>query len=363
MEWVIVGELNGAAQDSGSITQRLWRKVARRFGAAPQTPEEIALLTLRLRERSVVRSQAYPGHHKLFETFAPRMINCPEGHTASYLGQLWPAKFGLPVRPGEYETPMPAISEEYFEFLDVFESVLDADDTYTVMEWGAGFGRWTGLAIGAARLRGVKTIKAALCEAEPVHASWIREYMASLQMSPSDYRLFEVAMSGSAGEVMFMIDQPQGANPTDWYGQAIGGFDPSAFQPNGETYHGYPVVAEERGWKGIYVPLVPASKILEDYDFVDLIDMDIQGAEADAVEECIELLNSRVRRMHIGTHSREIEVRLRDVLLANGWILIRDLQCLGSSSTPFGEVECGDGVQSWFNPRFPPKNWMRGLPV
>lgn len=353
----------GQGNSSGSIAQRVWRKLTGRSAAVPTSPEDIALLARRLRERATVPSGTIPGHHKVFETFGPQKIDCPEGHTASYLGHLWPVKFGLAATPGQYRSPIPSVNEEYFEFVDVFESVIDADDTYTVMEWGAGFGRWTGLAIGAARLRGIKTIRAALCEAEPVHASWIREYMASLRVPEADYKLFEVAMAGSSGEVLFITGQPQGSNPTDWYGQAIGGFDPSAFHPNGETYHGYPVVEEERGWQGIHVPLVPASEILQDYDFIDLIDMDIQGAEADAVEECVELLNTRVRRMHIGTHSREIEVRLRKVLLDNGWILIRDLQCLGSTDTPFGAVECGDGVQSWFNPRFPPKNWRKQLPT
>ena len=91
-----------------------------------------------------------------------------------------------------------------------------------------------------------------------------------------------------------------------------------------------------------------------EYPYVDLVDMDLQGAEADVVDECLDLLNTRVRRLHIGTHSPEIEQRLRKTLDGAGWILIRDLPMHTETGTRWGPVHCIDGVQSWFNPAFPP---------
>jgi hypothetical protein len=59
-----------------------------------------------------------------------------------------------------------------------------------------------------------------------------------------------------------------------------------------------------------------------------------------------------VKRVHVGTHSREIEDGLRRLFRALGWQSLADYACLSSATTPFGMVSFRDGVQSWLNPRF-----------
>ena len=85
---------------------------------------------------------------------------------------------------------------------------------------------------------------------------------------------------------------------------------------------------------------------------VDLIDMDIQGAEAEVVESSLDLLDRRVKRVHIGTHGDEIEARLRAAFARMEWRCLYDFPHGSDTATPFGVVSFGDGVQSWINPRY-----------
>jgi FkbM family methyltransferase len=109
-------------------------------------------------------------------------------------------------------------------------------------------------------------------------------------------------------------------SPDEFYGQALThDYDVvSQSVPDG-SYKGYPVVRHESGWRSIRVPAVRLARLLQDQDLVDLIDMDIEGQELPVIRCTIADLNSKVKRLHVGTHSNEIESGLRQLLSAYGW--------------------------------------------
>ena len=112
--------------------------------------------------------------------------------------------------------------------------------------------------------------------------------------------------------------------------------------------HGYGCI------EGVTVQIVPATRlddIIGSVDRVDLIDMDIQGAEADIIEASFPTLRAKVRRLHIGTHSTEVENRIRSILGANGWRCRWDFSCNSTVRTPYGKMRFQDGVQAWSNPK------------
>ena len=87
---------------------------------------------------------------------------------------------------------------------------------------------------------------------------------------------------------------------------------------------------------------------------IDLVDLDVQGAEADVLENATRDLE-RVRRVHIGTHviGDRVEERLRVLFRRLGW----DCQTDYPANTTVPETWWGgqnvwfeDGVQSWTNP-------------
>jgi hypothetical protein len=100
------------------------------------------------------------------------------------------------------------------------------------------------------------------------------------------------------------------------------------------------------------VPVVNPDTVLAPLDEVDLIDMDIQGAELDVCRAGAAALDTKVRRVHIGTHRPWIDLGLRELFASLGWRNVWDFPCKRRQSTPFGEIDFEDGVQGWVNPRF-----------
>ena len=125
--------------------------------------------------------------------------------------------------------------------------------------------------------------------------------------------------------------------PSEWYGQRLTkDYDlASQSKPDG-SYKGHPVLRHESGWRSIFVPGIPLADLLKGRNVVDLIDMDIEGQELNVIRSAISSLNTKVKRLHIGTHATEIEAGLRQLLAANGWRCQADYPLFSTSQTPFG---------------------------
>ena len=296
-------------------------------------------------------------HHWIFGEFAAFSGTVPAGHFADFIGTL--TRNGINGSPGletdcDVSSKIPDLDEEYFEWIDVLESVYFATQTYRVAEFGAGFGRWAARAFVAARRKGMRDIKAVLVDAEPQHAVWAAEHMLLNGASRSEFALYEAALSGKREKIMFAVDAPPGHVPEGvrWYGQtALSGNLVDATNSPTREYFGKPVFGLPGQWGAIKVDCLLPSDVLEGSEIYDLVDMDIQGAEADVVECELQYLNRHVRRLHIGTHSHIVEERIRKTLSDSDWLCLRDFPCDTKAPTPFGVVDFQDGVQTWINPR------------
>ncbi len=69
--------------------------------------------------------------------------------------------------------------------------------------------------------------------------------------------------------------------------------------------------------------------------------------EAGAVE-----LDAKVKRVHIGTHGEDVEVRCRRLFTRLGWEKRNDFMAGADVETVYGRIGFQDGVQTWINPRF-----------
>jgi hypothetical protein len=82
--------------------------------------------------------------------------------------------------------------------------------------------------------------------------------------------------------------------------------------------------------------------------------IDIQGVEADVLTSAIGLLNTNVRRVFVGTHSRLIEGQLITLFAANGWALVRERPTKFHYHADRPDVvgwTTRDGGQYWVNTR------------
>jgi FkbM family methyltransferase len=256
-------------------------------------------------------------HHEVFSRFVAACRSVP-----NWIGVTTRRDFFLEELAFVTVTP-PAPDTEYLEWIDVLEAVLGARDRFTMLELGAGYGRWIVNAGVALRLTGGPPHRLVAVEAEPTHFRWLQEHCRDNDV---DAELIEAAVASEGGEVDFAVGRPDA-----WYGQAIadGTWSPERVKS---------------------VRSVTLTDLLEPHECVDLIHCDLQAAEADIFEEAARAVNSKVVRVHIGTHHAAVEARLRTLFEASGWRPVNDYPSGARSETPWGSMTFQDGVQTWTNP-------------
>jgi FkbM family methyltransferase len=227
--------------------------------------------------------------------------------------------------------PLP---HEAFEWMALLDAIAEATTYFTMLELGAGFGRWTVRAVAAIRrYRPDVMYRLVGVEAEPTHFEWLTMHTADNRVKPGSAagtcELINAAISGNAGEDQFYF-----GDPAAWYGQAL-------------------VRPENRGASALVrqVETVTLSSLVEPLDSVDLIDMDVQGAELEVLREAAPLFG-RVRRIYVETHSTAIDEALASVFeYAEGdWSLIVSAPLGARRRTPLGEaLFTAGGAQLWAN--------------
>lgn len=239
----------------------------------------------------------------------------------------------------------PPLDEEYFEWVDLLHAVRSAEGTFCMVELGAGWGRWMVNGAFAAKSLGLD-FRVVGVEAEPTHFKWLKQHLKDNGIPASKRSLYQAAVATEAGTVPFHVGEP-----IEWYGQAIADVEPVPVDGIRERVRTRFSRQSDQERRIAVVKAITLEEVLAPLSRVDLVDADIQGAEADVVEGSRQILDEKVKRVHLGTHSAEIEDRLRKTFDALGWEKVHDYRCLSTNETPWGPVEFGDGVQSWINPR------------
>ena len=301
-------------------------------------------------------------HHEVISHFKPFSGVIPPFREVDFLGTTirheFVAGFG-PGCPGPrlVENRRPEIDNEYFEWVSLLKAVVAATGSFTMIELGAGFGRWSVRAARAVQQYSPNMPYHLIAvEAEPVTFGWMRVHFKDNEIDPDAHRLINAAVSDEWGRVHFYIGGPPGPDidysPNAWYGQALTKeYDVSGKSKGDGEYYGYQVLRHKSGWRSIRVMSVSLRSILRKLERVDLIDIDIEGAELATVGGVVDQLDAKAKRLYIGTHEREIEIGLRQLLSSHGWQCEADYPLFTTSETPWGPISFQDGVQSWVNPR------------
>ena len=118
-------------------------------------------------------------NHPVFEEFSPYSGPVPEGCQIDFIGAITRCEFVEISRPfpSEVQLAYPSVDEEYFEWIDILESVSLARDRYTMLELGAGYGRWAVRAATALRRRGIQQCHLVAVEPEPLHFRWLQQHL------------------------------------------------------------------------------------------------------------------------------------------------------------------------------------------
>jgi FkbM family methyltransferase len=285
--------------------------------------------------------------HPIFELFPPQKSDQSKEFLFNFLGVRIRRSFCRSLtnrNPPSDE--LPAVNEEYFEWIDLLEAVATSAGRFVMMELGAGYGRWLANAAGASRMLRRPYYLLAV-EAEPVHFRFLARNLRDNGVPVWRSKLVRAAVGAAPGHVWFHVGQP-----TQWYGQAIDRYRQPIAPTLLQRLARRPIrEALPDGTQRELVRVVSLDQLLRPWKHVDLIDLDVQGAELDVLAAS-EQLDRKVRRVHIGTHDPEVEAGLRRLFARLGWINRGDYPCLTANvPTPYGRVTFQDGVQSWVNPK------------
>ena len=222
------------------------------------------------------------------------------------------------------------------EWASGLRAVDMSGEVFRIVELGCGWGCWMSNMGVAARRTGRKVD---LIGVEGV-GSHLANAVKVLEMNgfaKDEYRLVHGVAGPEPGKAIF--PDPE-VGTAEWGGEAI-------FYPDEET-----LAAASRD---------PGVRILDCYTLemlsggkpVDLLHIDIQGAEADFVRANLSQMNRFVRRVLIGTHGRAIEADLLGLFQDAGWRMETDRPAFAplQRGRPVLHI---DGVQLWANDALDP---------
>jgi FkbM family methyltransferase len=287
--------------------------------------------------------------HPVFEFFPPQASGESAEFIFNFLAVRTRKTFCRPIVTNPERNPprdrWPPVNEDYFEWIDLLEAVHGAGERFTMIELGAGYGRWLANAAGAVARLG-RSCHLVGVEAEPAHFDYLAQNLRDNGVAGSSCTLVRAAAGASPGSVWFHVGRPD-----EWYGQAIDANSTPVSWWKRWFRRGPLREVQADGKARELVRVVSLDQLLAPLPLVDLIDLDVQGAELDVLASS-SLLDRRVGRVHIGTHNSGVEAGLRLLFQRLGWVNRGDYPCLTADvSTPFGPVSFQDGVQSWLNPR------------
>jgi len=258
------------------------------------------------------------------------------GTITNFLGVTTDVKFCGWAREGvEPILPIPGnFHATEFEWSAALRSVDLAEDTFNVVELGAGWGCWMVNTACAAKRLGKKVFAVGV-EGDEGHIEYMGRHAAANDLDPSEIRVERCVAWSDNGFAVF----PRSTDSSESYGQ-----EPRFF-PNEDEARFF-VTRDPAAFDVLEAKTL--ERICKDIERIDLLHVDIQGGEAALIAQSLEFLKAKVRYIVIGTHGRDLEGTLISTLRPNGWELEIEEPC--TLPLPlYGNLPYADGVQGWRN--------------
>ncbi len=317
-------------------------------------------------------------YRKAFDGLTPWRGHVPQGYLADFLGTLIDIKFrpmsGLDrasVGGGQVATRLPELGgggngEGWFEAVNWMAAAREARRHFVMISLGAHYG---GQLVSAQRmLQLVNPMPCTLVavEAEPGNFAWISTHMRDNGIDPGAHWLVPMAVSDSHEPVLFPVGAPASGrtiallrtrpNSRRIYADLIiRDGDPNAAlrgllvdNTTGFTqpvHPGLPYMTEVK-----VVSAITIEDLLGPFDRVDFLEVDIQQSEIVAIPPFIDALRRKVRRVHIGTHGKDVHGSLHKLFADDGWDIVFSFEPNTQHDCALGRFELNDGVLTVRNP-------------
>ena len=249
--------------------------------------------------------------------------------------------------------PTDGYRSEAEEYAALALSLVNERDEYRVIEVGAGWAPWAVMGTVIATRMG-KRVHGIAVEADGLRSTWARQHAEDNGLDVT----FIDATSDDVGEALRSDRTSMTVvRAAAWHERTTLRFPIIDDSDMGGAVNpsDHPTM-DNRGAHFDYVDV--ATVTLDDLigdDIIDLLHIDLQGFELDVILPALELIESRVRFLAVGTHNRYVEGMLQHTLLPREWALIMESPCTavydGVKPTLTG-FTVQDGNQVYANSRF-----------
>ena len=316
-----------------AILRRLLRRLRHRFDQLARRPDfeaERPLPIVATLDESVI------------DDFAPYTGPGEQGFMIDFLGGRTRVSYltgyahfdgrvlGIPKR----EEP---VLHEHDEWLGALASVLDARrrGELVAIELGAGWGPWiVSCALAARTLGGIETVHLLGVEAASSHHAMMLTHFTDNGLEPESHSLLVGVVGHKRGVVQFPCLPDPAA---DWGAAELTREGNVLVDRLGRRFDEF----EE-------VRCYPIADLVCRFPVVDLVHVDIQGAEETAIPPAMDALCDNTRRVVIGTHGLRLDRDISKAFSAAGWVVEANRPSILSSEGALMR----DGIQVWRNARF-----------
>ena len=312
----------------------------------------------------------------IFSSARPYAGTPPKGFVVDFLGTLTDFEFRKPsgddpnLANGEFvQTSLPNLErdgEGWFEAVNWFLSAKESKKpTYIMLTLGACYG---GQAVGAAaalRLLNPKPMKLVAVEPEPTNIEWTKKHFADNGIHSNEYWIVPFALGANCDPIMFPIGSPgSGAQNSFSTNELAARKDYfNHFRKSGRIEEALEnILLNNR--TGIHKLLVEGTTfnseiqilsgmdlnfLLEAFDYVDFIESDLQQSEIIVLPPSRKKLKEKVKRIHIGTHGKDVHKELHKMFEKDGWQIEFSFEPNSINHTQYGKFTLNDGVLTLVN--------------
>lgn len=267
----------------------------------------------------------------------------------------------------ETELPTPKSGEAWFEYFNWAAAAKEARGSYVMMTLGACYGAQAVNSYLA--LQALNPMPATLVAVDgvPENIAWTKKHFLDNGIDPDEHWIIEAAVSNNNEPVIFPVGSPgSGAqncvstNSPEFRKQigeeVIGAGQANAVLRSLLPHNGTSVKFDlapntEHCFETVLrlVSAVTLNDLLGPFRRVDYVEADLQQSELIVFPPAMAALTAKVRRVHLGTHGRDVHRLMHDLFELHGWDILFSFEPNSSHETPAGSMELNDGILTAVN--------------
>jgi hypothetical protein len=308
----------------------------------------------------------------IFDGIKPFRGDVPPGYAADFLGILTDLSFKeVAADTAAARQILPAFpqgknAETWFETVNWFEAARAARDRFVMITLGACYGAQAVGSIRALQLINPMPYKVVAVEPVPEQCAWVAQHMRDNGIDPDAQWLVSMAIGGETAPVLFPVGASgsgsQNCVSTNARDARLSYVKKLSFPGRArkalrnllldnatgltkDIAAGRGVTAEIK-----FVSAITLKELLGPFDVIDYLESDIQQSEILVFPPFMDLLKRKVRRIHIGTHGKEVHWSLHGLFEQQGWEMVFSYEPNSEHDSSLGRFKTNDGILTVRNP-------------